>query len=276
MDWWLATLGRNHFPPCYMYTCSGFIAYALIGRLRRGAINALRWISPHAGLEPASPIIQSRKQSQSWKSWLYCCWFENKYSLSFTGLPEFLVDSALCTGWPVFIFACALIVLITLLYPSESTHRFISHYYYHFCIKLLFSYYVYLVRSYVALYVKKWIDSRVWEWKLWPCGQRINRRSDRNNILYLNSFMLFWNIYAERNKRRHKRKLTGGYITTLNNYQELIQLNLTFHLNTTSPSQKLWQRRWLACMRSSLEKGESAVVQQIWQWKRKYKLVGPL
>ena len=29
-------------------------------------------------------------------------------------------------------------------------------------------------------------------------------------------------------------------------------------------------------MRSSLEKGENAVVQQIWQWKRKYKLVSPL
>ena len=28
------------------------------------------------------------------------------------------------------LFACALIVLISLLYPSESTHRFISHYYY--------------------------------------------------------------------------------------------------------------------------------------------------
>ena len=27
-------LGRNHFPPCYMYTCSRFIAHALIGRLK--------------------------------------------------------------------------------------------------------------------------------------------------------------------------------------------------------------------------------------------------
>ena len=35
----LATLGRNHFPPCYTYTCSRFIAYALTGRLRRGAIK---------------------------------------------------------------------------------------------------------------------------------------------------------------------------------------------------------------------------------------------
>ena len=31
-----------------------------------------------------------------------------------------------------------------------------------------------------------------------------------------------------------------------------------------------------ALMRSSLEKGESAVVQQIRQWNRKYKLVSPL
>ena len=31
--WRLATLGRNHFPPCYMYTCSRFIAHALIGRM---------------------------------------------------------------------------------------------------------------------------------------------------------------------------------------------------------------------------------------------------
>ena len=104
MDGWLATLGRNHFPPCYMYICSRFIAHALIGRLK--ALWGSDWISPHAGLEPASPIIQSRKPSQPWKSWLYCCWFENEYTLSFTGLPEFLVDSVLCTGWPVFVRMC--------------------------------------------------------------------------------------------------------------------------------------------------------------------------
>ena len=28
------SIGRNHFPPCYMYTCSRIIAHALIGPLK--------------------------------------------------------------------------------------------------------------------------------------------------------------------------------------------------------------------------------------------------
>ena len=35
----LGTLGRDHFTPCYMYTCSRFFVHALTDRLRHGAIK---------------------------------------------------------------------------------------------------------------------------------------------------------------------------------------------------------------------------------------------
>ena len=196
MDGWLATLGRNHFPPCYMYTCSRSIAHALIGRME--ALWGSDWISPHAGLEPASPIIQSQKQSQSWKSWLYCCWFENEYSLSFTGLPEFLVDSVLCTGWPVFVRMCPHCLNNPVVPFGICTSFYFSLLLsYYFCIKLIFI--LRLPCPFIRCTLcKKWIDSRVWEWKLWL------RTKDKQKIRYKYNF-IFKQFYVIL-KHIHRKK----------------------------------------------------------------------
>ena len=100
---------------------------------------------------------------------------------------------------------------------------------YYFCIKLIFILRLPCPFIRWTLSCKKWTDRRVWERKLWPCGWRI-KRSDINNVLYLNSFTLFWNIYTERNKRRHKRKLTGGYYHTK-------QLSGTYTIKSQIPPQ---------------------------------------
>ena len=37
--WMTCDIGRDHFTPCYMYTCNRFFAHALTDRLRHGAIK---------------------------------------------------------------------------------------------------------------------------------------------------------------------------------------------------------------------------------------------
>ena len=74
---------------------------------------------------------------------MYVCMYvllvQNGYSLSFTGLPEFLVDSVLCTGWPVFVRMCPHClnnpVVPFGIYTSFYFSLLLSYY---FCIKLIF------------------------------------------------------------------------------------------------------------------------------------------
>ena len=136
-----------------MYTCSRFIAHALIGRLRRGAIKRFE-VQTESRLMPGSNLHQARSKVNHERAGYTVV--GSKISTRLV-LLDFLNFSGLCSMHRltcVYVRMCPHclnnLVVPFGIYTSFYFSLLLSYY---FCIKLLFSHYVYLVRSYVAPYV---------------------------------------------------------------------------------------------------------------------------
>ena len=75
-----------------MFTCGRFIAHALTGRLKRGAIKRFEVQSESClmlGSNLHHRLSKAGSKANRERAGYTVFWFENKYSLSFTELPEF-------------------------------------------------------------------------------------------------------------------------------------------------------------------------------------------